>query len=120
MLLVIIRSLVKKWTLPKLRDSLQFNIYSLLTGISDINIFNITKTEPGKSFRKSSTFGIKDLASNLRVLHYDFHGENLKHFLNLIESSAKLISSGIFIPCDPESWCCNPEWCGYYDICRNS
>ena len=28
------------------------------------------------------------------------------------------VRAGIFQPCDPTAWNCNPKWCGYYHTCK--
>lgn len=38
----------------------------------------------------------------------------LMHKLGLF---IKMIERGVFIPADPSSWACSPEWCGYYHTC---
>jgi len=109
----------KKLTYNDLANSLQFNLYALATGIGDIQIHNLVKTV-GKPAAKRSTGvdGVMDYASNLRTISHVFDGSQVSHFEYLVESAAKLISSGIFMPCSPDSWCCNENWCGYWHLCR--
>lgn len=114
----------KKWSLPQLMNSLQFNLYNIATGISAIEIHNVVKTEkPSKGLKvpsadfKEPTVAL-DVASNIRVLRHNFAGDENTHFENLIESAAKLITSGLFMPCAPDAWCCTADWCGYYYRCR--
>ena len=108
----------KKKTMSELKNSLQFNLYSLMTGIGNIQIHNMLKTKGRPISRPSKEEGVIDYATNLRVLEYEFDGSQYGHFTNLVETAAALITSGIFMPCDPTSWCCNPEWCGYWNLCR--
>lgn len=28
------------------------------------------------------------------------------------------INTGLFPPCDPNSWICSPKWCGYFSSCK--
>jgi len=37
--------------------------------------------------------------------------------LRRIEHIANAIQSGVFVPTSPDSWCCSPRYCGYWDIC---
>lgn len=30
------------------------------------------------------------------------------------------IHTGLFPPCEPNSWICSPKWCGYFESCRYS
>lgn len=110
----------KKWSLGDLRNSLQFNLYSMITGIGHIEIHNMIKGSKGvkRLPQKPSVDGIVDIASNLRVLQHRFDGLQIDYFENLIESAARLITSGVFVPCDPTAWCCTPDWCGYWNLCR--
>lgn len=111
----------RKWDLKKLQNSLQFNLYSMITGIGNIEIHNMVKdtkatTRYGKS--KMPVDGVLDLANNLRVVTNRFDGSQCDHMEALIESAARLISSGIFMPCALDAWCCNETWCGYWSLCR--
>jgi len=118
----------KKWNINQLINSLQFNIYALATEIKDIEITNLVKSEkkvkdlPKKDDKEASQLqsSTKDINSNLRLLRHRFNGEEFDHLENLIEDVAKTIDSGIFMPCDPSSWCCNETWCGYWHLCRGS
>lgn len=31
--------------------------------------------------------------------------------------ASQTIGHGVFQPCPPDSWCCSPKWCGYWDRC---
>lgn len=110
----------KKWNLGDLRNSLQFNLYSMITGIGNIEIHNMIKgSKVSKKLpAKPAADGVLDITSNLRVLQYTFNGSQVDYFEGLIESAARLITSGIFMPCDPTAWCCTPDWCGYWNLCR--
>ena len=109
----------KAWSIGTLRNSIQFMLYSMLTGLHDVQVHNITKTKY-KPFADESpeVDGVRKVASNMQVLHHNFDASILRHLDTLVESVATSISSGIFIPCDPSSWCCTPEWCGYWNLCR--
>ena len=108
----------KRWDPGRLRNSLQFNLYSLMTGIGDIEIHNLLK-ESGRAMKRPSTDpSVTDYATNLRVLRHHFDGSQVRHFEQLVESAARLVTSGVFMPCDPASWACTPEWCGYWGLCR--
>ena len=36
---------------------------------------------------------------------------------NRIDSMAKMVEAGVFIPADPGSWVCDAKWCGYHATC---
>ena len=108
----------RKLSMRDLSDSLQFNIYALLTGVSDIEIHNIVKTRGKPASKPSFQDGVTDYASNLRTLRHSFDGSQAAHFERLVEAAARLITSGVFMPCDPMAWNCTPEWCGYWKLCR--
>jgi RecB family exonuclease len=112
----------KKWNGTKLKNSLQFHLYALSTGVMDIEVQNIVRTDkpikklPLKADPKDECK--LDVTSNLRLLHHQFKESDFDHVENLIEGVAGMISAGIFIPCDMDAWCCNSTWCGYWGLCR--
>ena len=109
----------RKWTLDKLENSLQMHLYSMVTGIGDFEVHNLVKATPAK--RSSSAKPVDDvidLAPNLRILRHYFDGSSNDFMEDLIERAAKLITSGVFMPCAMDAWCCNPDWCSYWNICR--
>lgn len=112
----------KKWTKNKLVNSLQFNIYSIATGVNTIEVHNMVKlgapTKVLPEHKRYEEEGIVDYTNKLRVLEHKFDNSAKQHFEEIIHSVAKAVSLGLFIPCDPESWCCNETWCGYWDRCR--
>lgn len=110
----------KKWSMSTLRNSLQFMLYSLMTGIEDVRVHNITKTafKPLNHEIKEDENGVTAVASNMQILHNVFDIQYSAHLNRIVESVAKIITSGLFAPCDPSSWCCTPEWCGYWNLCR--
>lgn len=111
----------KKWNLSKLVNSLQFNIYSLATGIQDIAIHNLVKGVKSKKLpNKPPVEGVTDVTNNIRIISSKFNPRANQHFENMIFSAAQLITAGIFMPCDPEAWCCNDKWCGYWEFCRGA
>lgn len=109
----------KKWSSAQLKNSLQFNLYALMTGVGEIQVHNLIKDASVKTLpKKSSEDGIVDYTANLRVLRHRFNGGQAAHMENLVEAAARLITSGIFIPCDPGAWCCSKDWCSYWNVCR--
>jgi hypothetical protein len=34
-----------------------------------------------------------------------------------LDLASSVIQSGLFSPCPPDSWACNPKWCGYWSRC---
>lgn len=112
----------KKWNLQKLTNSLQFNIYTLATGITDIQIHNLVKGGTVKVLPKKGEVedGVIDVTNKHRILQTKFDGSENQHFEGLIYQVARLITAGVFCPCDPESWCCNADWCGYWRLCRGA
>lgn len=109
----------KKMSKGDVANSLQFNYYALMTGIPDFEIHNLVKTPRKPVSRKAPEVdGVTDHASNLRSIRNRFDGSDALHFEILAETAAKLITAGIFMPCAPDSWCCNDQWCGYWKLCR--
>jgi len=38
-------------------------------------------------------------------------------FLDRVAVVVRSIRSGLFPPCNPDTWCCCPTWCGYWSRC---
>lgn len=122
----------KAWTLSRLQNSLQFMLYSYATGIPDVQIQNIVVPGKGrKVVMQDSAFRVNDSVNTQGSYTYDvgtsFHvfghafESNQKQYLeSLIESCARLITSGIFTPCGPDNWWCSPAWCDYWPLCRGA
>ncbi len=108
----------RKWTPDKLTNSLQFNLYALVTGLRNVEVHNLVKTAPAKRTTAKSIDGVTDIAPNIRLLRHTYDGSSHDYLEDLIESCARLITSGIFTPCAMDAWNCNPEWCGYWSLCR--
>ena len=108
----------RKWTPDKVENSLQFNLYSLVTGIANVEVHNLVKAAPTKRGTAKPTDGVTDVAPNLRILRHAFDGSGNEHLEDIIESAARLITSGVFTPCAMDAWNCNPDWCGYWHLCR--
>ena len=109
----------KKWNINQLRNSLQFKLYALSTGLYDIEVHNIVKTiKVPKVFNKVAEDGTREVGSNLRILNHSFQKEEADFLEEQIEAVARGITTGIFIPTDPGNWMCNPTWCGYWHLCR--
>jgi len=110
----------KKWSLSKAVNDLQFQVYSMLTGIKDVQVHNIvdTKLKVRKSRKDTKHPEVYDAASNIRVINVDNATINYAHLNNIIEGVAKTISSGIFVPCALDSWKCTEKFCNNYSECR--
>ena len=108
----------KRWAPDKLVNSLQFNLYALGTGLQRVEVHNLVKTAPAKRSTAKPIDGVTDVSPNLRILRHAFDGNGNGHLEDIIESSARLITAGVFTPCAMDAWNCNPEWCGYWNICR--
>jgi hypothetical protein len=38
-------------------------------------------------------------------------------FLRRIEAIITAMQKGVFVPANPDDWCCSPKWCGYHHDC---
>ncbi len=111
----------KKWSLGQLKNNLQFMLYRYMTGVQQQEIHNMRKGGAGKITKDCSDDFLaeeQDITSNLRILRTSFNADNTEYVEHVVHSVATAITSGIFTPCDPESWCCNETWCGYWNRCR--
>ena len=108
----------RKWTPGKLTNSLQFSLYSMMTGIGNVEVHNLVKATPAKRTTAKPIDGVTAVSPNLHILRHAFDGSGNGHLEDIIESSARLITSGIFMPCSLDSWCCSETCCGYWHLCR--
>ena len=111
----------RKWTPDKLVNSLQFNLYAMMTGICNVEVHNLVKATSSK--RTSTTKpidGVTDVSSNIRILRHTFDDSANDYLEDLIASCAALITSGIFMPCAMDAWNCSPDFCGYWHLCRGN
>ena len=111
----------KKWSLGQLKNNLQFMLYRYMTGVQQQEIHNMRKGGAGKITKDCSDDFLaeeQDITSNLRILRTSFDADNTEYVEHVVHSVATAITSGVFTPCDPEAWCCNETWCGYWNRCR--
>ena len=118
----------KAWQLARLQNSLQFMLYSYITGIQDVQIQNIIKPASGKKIVIDDKYEVKDAESHgtyefragsgLNILGHRF-ADSQKHYLEeLVERCAQLITTGVFTLTAPGNWWCSPVYCDYWAFCR--
>lgn len=56
----------------------------------------------------------------LQSLETTRSSEEWQNLLERIQLMLLQINAGLFPPCAPDSWICNPAWCGYYQSCKYS
>ena len=44
--------------------------------------------------------------------------EDYTAFIARVDSVARAMQTGTFVPVEPTHWCCAPKWCGYHATCR--
>lgn len=44
--------------------------------------------------------------------------DDYQKVLNRVEVFASALEKGVFVPVEPEHWCCSARFCGYWDSCR--
>ena len=94
----------KKWMQSTLENSLQLNIYSIGTGISQQEIHNVVLNNAG-----CPTYKIKAICTKNKGYHV----------ANLIRDVAESITKGSFPRCGLGNWWCSEKFCDFYDICRS-
>jgi len=113
----------KKWNINQLVNNLQFMLYSIGTGVDEVEIHNLRKTTGKVKQTKEMTTGwdnpSQDVTTNIRMLRHSFSSEAEKaHTVLIAKKVAEGITKGNFMPCTPDAWCCNEKWCGYWGLCR--
>lgn len=59
-----------------------------------------------------------DIKTPKAVTYYTSRtGEDFKPMLRRIETAAKALEAGIFVPARETDWWCNEKWCGYHKTC---
>lgn len=38
-------------------------------------------------------------------------------FVGTMERAVEGIRKGVFVPTNPDNWCCSAKWCGYWNVC---
>ena len=92
----------KSMSAAEANGSLQMTLYSYAENIPIVRYDQLLKTKKP---------GLKRIASMRSIQDHLWMKE-------VIVGVAKGISAGIFPACNPIEWCCNPKWCGFWNICR--
>lgn len=111
----------KKWTYAQLAGDLQFMLYTKSLGISEVEIHNLVKgkkKDPVKTNYVNNYVNELDINASLKCIKTTYKENEYNHLETIIESAARLISSGVFMPADPSSWVCTEKWCEFYRECR--
>lgn len=67
--------------------------------------------------RYAIDFLVKKRVPKLYTQFTERHEGSYRSLLMRIEVISRAIQSGIFTPCNADSWTCSRAFCGYYDIC---
>lgn len=112
----------RQWTPHRLANSLQFHLYSYMTGLPLVTIHNCIKRKdqplPRSRLGRPSRDGVTAYANNIIALRHRFDARHADWLEDIVERAAALITAGIFLPCDPESWFCSRKGCEYWLLCR--
>ena len=52
------------------------------------------------------------------TFYYAPDAEDFSLVLNRLDTVAYAMEKGVFVPVEPDHWCCDPKWCGYFDSCK--
>jgi hypothetical protein len=63
---------------------------------------------------------VNNVTAKLQSLETIRGASDFADLLPRLDVVCQQIFSGIFPPCEPGHWLCNPRWCGFYDSCRYS
>lgn len=53
-----------------------------------------------------------------KTFDYAPDAEDFSLVLNRLDTVAYAMEKGVFVPVEPDHWCCDPKWCGYYSTCK--
>jgi hypothetical protein len=87
--------------------SMQLSIYAMAGRVHDgetpsLVLDYLVDTKVPKAVSLETTRGPKDFAT----------------LLNRIDAFVAAHNTGVFMPTNPDSWWCSPDYCGYFDTCR--
>lgn len=108
----------KKWTLAKAMNELQFQIYSMISGIAKTEVHNVFGALAKRKSKPNEDPEILDLGKQIRVIEVDNSSAPKDHLNMMIERVAQGISMGNFPPCALDSWKCTEKFCDYFQECR--
>lgn len=97
-------------------NSLQMSVYAGVTGITEQRFDVFIKGNPKtilENSKRTKPPRIEEITTLRSQKDFIWAGK-------IIERIAQAISSGIFPPCAPGSWVCNPNFCANWSQCRGS
>lgn len=94
----------KKYAQSLVNNKLQLSLYSHATQLP----------------RQRLDLFIKSKVPRLDELITSRDAQSIRWAARIFESVAKAISAGVFTETSPESFLCNPKWCGYWATCRGA
>lgn len=61
---------------------------------------------------------IDNKTTKAATFDYAPDAEDFSLVLNRLDTVAYAMEKGVFVPVEPDHWCCDPKWCGYFDSCK--
>lgn len=102
-----LKSADKKWPISKVNNDIQATLYNELI------------MERTGSYPKKLSF---EVFTKTKFEHQTVETTRTpQDFAVLIRRAKTMLASikaGVFVPADPSSWLCSPNWCGYWNSCK--
>lgn len=95
------------YTPESIKYDIQTSIYALAEGINNVEIDEMIKPTKKNPVKIAISESIKTQ-------------ESFDDVVDIIENTAKAISSDIFPRCDYKHWICSPKYCDYWSLCRGA
>lgn len=94
----------KTYQKSKVDSALQMSLYAHATGIPRARYDLFVKTKTPK----------------ITTMLTSRNQQQINWAIEIFVQVARAISAGVFPPCVPDSFLCNPKWCGYWANCRGA
>jgi hypothetical protein len=137
----------RKWDVNKLKNNVQFMLYSNMLSIPSVEIHDLVKHTPSSNTTTSTITrkrtkkeieGCTDYSlatkfdetsdtlsfNDVTIIRNEFETGNeapaTKYLDRIIKGFVLGVSKGVFLPAQPDSWVCSEKWCEYYTECRKN
>jgi hypothetical protein len=105
-----------KWQTDRIKKEIQVPFYSLVhlkthgAGTTPKFRYDVLIARRNKEGEPTS--------EEYQPLEHTCSTEDYQALFYKLELFIKMLKKGVFMPANPTSWWCNPDWCGYWHTCR--
>jgi hypothetical protein len=96
------KTVKQKRTVADAENDIQLGVYPILSGVMQVGYVSLIKTKEPK----------------VETVKVDRTPESLQRTVNVVESVAASIKTGVFPYTDPSNWKCSQRYCGVFWACK--